>query len=88
MRRLSQSICYHCSAEASEVERRQAREGLSKQLEGAIRAVLESEAFRSSLAPVPRPFIPISRGAGGMRSFPKGGDLWVFVIAFDKSPSI
>ena len=87
MRHLRNPICYHCSAEASEEERRQAREGLSKQLEGAIRAVLESEAFRSSQAPVPPPVYQSVEEQGGCGRFRRAGDpLGIRAHAFDKSP--
>jgi hypothetical protein len=55
MRHLRNPITYNCPADLADAERRQVREQLSKQLESAIRAVLESEEFKNSLRRPPEP---------------------------------
>jgi hypothetical protein len=62
MRHLRHPIQYFCPDNADDAIRRQAREGLTKQLEGAIRAVLKSETFKATL-PQPLKPEPFRRGA-------------------------
>jgi len=59
MRHLRYPILYHCPEDASEEDRRKAREGLSKALEASIRAVLASPELRQEV-PVLEParFVP------------------------------
>ena len=51
MRHLRNPILYHCPVEASEEERRHARESLAKDLEKAIRAVLATAELRDNAQP-------------------------------------
>lgn len=55
MRHLRNPITYNCPLDLSDGERRKVRDQLSKDLESAIRAVLDSEEFKSSLPPPPHP---------------------------------
>jgi hypothetical protein len=52
MRHLRHPIQYDCPADADEGARAKARTNLAKQLEGAIRAVIDSDGFKASL-PMP-----------------------------------
>lgn len=55
-------ITYHCPDDADDRTRKSVREKLSKDLERAIRLVITSEAYASSLPqfPIPEPFQPMS----------------------------
>ncbi len=55
MRHLRNPITYECPPDLSDDERHKVREKLSKELESAIRAVLESEEFRNSRPQTPEP---------------------------------
>lgn len=55
MRHLRNPITYNCPENLGDAERREVRDQLSKQLESAIRAMLDSEEFKSSLPHPPEP---------------------------------
>jgi hypothetical protein len=55
MRHLRHPFQYDCPADADEAARAKARTNLSKQLEGAIRAVIDSDEFKASLPTPPEP---------------------------------
>jgi len=55
MRHLRHPIQYHCTVDADDETRARARNSLAKQLEGAIRAVIESDEFKASLPQPPKP---------------------------------
>ena len=55
MRHLRNPITYDCAATLDDAERRRGRETLAKELEGAIRLVLESDEYKASLPTQPKP---------------------------------
>lgn len=57
MRHLRHPIKYCCPADADERTRKAARDDLSKQLEGAIRAILQERALQAPPPPAPPPFL-------------------------------
>jgi hypothetical protein len=64
LRHLRHPITYDCPADADEQKRKHVREQLAKDLERAVRDVLNSEEFRSSRPPPPSPPVFSARYAG------------------------
>lgn len=57
LRHFKRPIFYHCPADAPDEQRRAARLGLQKDLEGALRAILDDEVLRAARVP-PAPIEP------------------------------
>jgi hypothetical protein len=74
MRHLRNPMSYHCAEGASAEDLAKARDTLSRQLEAAIRVVLDGEDYKSSIprAPLPKPFEPRNPVGGPGRFKPAG----------------
>jgi len=89
MRHLRNPILYCCAEDASEEERRQAREGLAKELERRIRAVLTSPDLRREVSVVePARFVPRPHVGKSSRFRADGEALGIVSHSFDQSLSM
>lgn len=79
MRHLRNPIAYDCPEGLSEEDRRKVRDGLSKDLESAVRTVLDSDEFKSSLPkePEPQKFVERQPADGRGRFKPVGESIGV-----------
>ena len=53
LRHFRRPICYHCPPDAPDEQRRAARLGLQRDLEGALRAILDDDVLRAARVPAP-----------------------------------
>ncbi|MGT2481776.1 hypothetical protein ACU4GR_29680 [Methylobacterium oryzae CBMB20] len=89
MRHLRNPILYRCAEDASEEERRQARERLAKELESRIRAVLTSPDLRREVLVVePARFVPRPHVGKSSRFRAYGEALGILSRSFDQDVSM